>query len=172
MTIQLRQWRVGLILLGLLAVEPVHAQDIHVGFVKTDRIFKEAAAAKVAQTKLTQEFSTREKDILDREAAFKSAVDKFQIEAPTLPESQRIASQRRLADRNRELQLLRRNFQDDLNARKNDELHHLLESANKIIKKIAETEKYDIIFQDAVYVNPKYDMTDNVLKALNAQADK
>ncbi len=37
-----------------------------------------------------------------------------------------------------------------------------------MIRQIAESEKYDIVFQDAVYVNPRIDMTEKVLKQLNA----
>lgn len=172
MTIFLRLCCTGTVLLGFLAATPLQAQEIHIGFVKTERILKEAASAKMAQAKLAQEFSKREKDIVDRGTALKSALDKFQVEAPTLPESQRIARQKQLTDQDRELLLMRRNFQEDLNARKNDELHQLLANADQVIKRLAETEKYDVIFQDAVYVNPKYDMTDKVLKALNARSDK
>lgn len=172
MNIYLRHCCIGSALLGLLAVAPLHAQEVHIGFVKTDRIFKEAVSAKAAQSKLTQEFSKREKEISDRSAEFKSAVDKFQVDAPTLADPDRLMRQRKLGEQDRDLQQLRRDFQDDLNARKNEELQQLLASANKVIKQLAEAGKYDFVFQDAVYVSPKYDMTDSVLKALNAQREK
>jgi outer membrane protein len=168
----IRQCWIGAVLLCLFAAVPLRAQEAHFGFVKTERIFREAASAKVAELRLKQEFSKRDKDIVDLGVAFKSDVEKFQLESPTLSEAQRAARQKQLADQDRALQLLRRNFQEDLRARKNDELQSLIASANKIIKQIAETEKFDFIFQDAVYVNPKYDMTDRVLKALDAQGDK
>ncbi len=159
-------------LLGALVAIPLQAQEIHIGYVKTERIFKEAASAKAAESRLTQEFSKRDKDMVARGIAFKSDVDKFQMESSTLPETQRLARQKELADEDRALQLLRRNFQEDLKARKNDEMQQLIASANKIIKQMAEAGKYDFIFQDAVYVNPKYDITDKVIKALNAQGGK
>ena len=169
MTMFLRLCCTSAVLLGFLAATPLQAQEIHVGFVKTAIVLKEAAGAKAAQAKLTQEFSQREKDIVDRGTALKSAVDKFQVDAPTLPESQRNARQKQLSDQDRELLLMRRNFQEDLNARKKEELHLLLAKVDKVIKQLAETEKYDVIFQEAVYVNPKYDMTEKVLKALDDQ---
>ena len=166
----LRRCCAGLFCTGLLV--GAQAQEFRLGFVKTDRIFKEAATAKVAQTKLEQEFSKREKDIATQDALFKATASKLQVEAPTLSESQRVARQKLLADQDRELQRQRRSFQEDLAARKNEELQQLLTSANKIIKQVAEAEKYDLVLQDAVYVNPKYDITNKILKIMNAQSEK
>jgi outer membrane protein len=87
-----------------------------------------------------------------------------------LPETQRQARQKQLLEQDRDFQRKRREFQEDLNARKNEELQLVIQRANKVIQEIAVAEKYDFVFQDAVYVNPKHDMTDKVIKALNAPA--
>ena len=160
-----RQLLVGL--LGLLAFA-VQAQDFRVGFVNTDRIFREANTAKAAQAKLEQEFSRREKELNDVGTNLKSLSDKFEREAPTLSEAQRTQRQKQLVDQDREFQRKRREFQEDLNARKNEELQQVLERANKVVKQVAEAEKYDVVLQEAVYINPKHDITDKVIKALNA----
>jgi outer membrane protein len=156
-------------LLGAMAFA-AHAQEFKAGFVNTDRLFREASAAKAAQAKLEQEFSKREKDLMDQGNSLKAASEKFEREAPTMAESQRTTRQRQLVDQDRDFQRKRREFQEDLNARKNEELAQVLERANKVVKQVAEQEKYDVILQEAVYINPKYDITDKVLKALNAAA--
>ena len=112
--------------------------------------------------------AAREKELVDLGASIKSLADKLERDAPTLSESQRNTRQRQLVDQDREFQRKRREFQEDLNARKNEELQLVLERANKVVKQVAETEKYDLILQDAVYINPKHDITDKVIKALNA----
>jgi outer membrane protein len=160
-----RQWL--LVLLGLLAFA-AQAQDFRVGFVNTDRIFREANTAKAAQVKLEQEFSRREKELTDIGNNLKTLSDKFEREAPTLSEAQRSQRQKQLVDQDREFQRKRREFQEDLNARKNEELQQVLERANKVVKQVAEAEKYDVVLQEAVYINPKHDITDKVIKALNA----
>ena len=147
---------------------PAQADDFRVGFVNTDRIFREANTAKAAQAKLEQEFSKREKDLNDMGSALKSASDKFEREAPTLSESQRTQRQKGLIDMDRDFQRKRREFQEDLNARKNEELQQVLERANRVVKQVAEQEHYDVILQEAVYINPKLDITDKVIRALNA----
>ena len=144
------------------------AQDFKMGFVNTERIFREAASAKQAQAKLEQEFSRREKELVDAGNALKAASEKLEREAPTLSESQRNARQKQLVEQDRDFQRKRREFQEDLNARKNEEQQVVVERANRAVKQVAESEKYDVIFQEAVYINPKHDITDKVIKALNA----
>ena len=162
-----RPWLV--FLLGALALGPrAWAEDFRVGFVNTDRIFREANTAKAAQAKLEQEFSKREKELNDLNASLKAASERLEREAPTLPESQRAQRQKALIDQDREFQRKRREFQEDLNARKNEELQQVLDRANRVVKQVAEQEKYDLILQEAVYINPKHDITDKVIKALNA----
>jgi outer membrane protein len=153
--------------LGALALA-AQAQDFRVGFVNTDRIFREANTAKAAQAKLEQEFSRREKELNDLGNALKAASDKFEREAPTLSEAQRQQRQKQLIDQDREFQRKRREFQEDLNARKNEELQQVLDRANRVVKQVAEQEKYDLILQEAVYINPKHDITEKVIRALNA----
>src|SRR5262245_32849847 len=125
---------------GLLA--QAQAEDFRVGFVNTYRIFREANTAKASQAKLEQEFSRREKELNDLGAALKAGSERFEREAPTLSESQRAQRQRQLVDQDREFQRKRREFQEDLNARKNEELQQVLERANRVVKQVAEQEKY------------------------------
>ncbi len=158
----------GLLLAGVMLSPLAQAQEFRIGFVNTDRIFKEASSAKAAQVKLEQEFSKREKDLQELGVTLKTSADKLEREAPTLSESQRATRQKQLVDLDRDFQRKRREFQEDLNARKNEELQQVLERANKVVKTVAEAEKYDLVLQEAVYVNPKHDITDKVIKALNS----
>ena len=144
------------------------AQEFKVGIVNLDRIFREANTSKAAQAKLEQEFSKREKDIADLGVQIKAQSEKLEREAPTLSESQRNTRQRKLVEQDREFQRKRREFQEDLNSRKNEELQLVIERANRVVRSLAEAEKFDLILQEAVYVNSKHDITDKVIKALNA----
>jgi len=156
------------LLVAVALAARAQAQDFRVGFVNTDRIFREANSAKAAQVKLEQEFAKREKDLNDLGNSLKTASDKFEREAPALSEQQRGQRQKSLIDQDREFQRKRREFQEDLNARKNEELQQVLDRANRVVRQVAEQEKYDLILQEAVYINPKHDITDKVIKALNA----
>lgn len=155
-------------LLTAVAAPPAQAQEFKVGFVNTDRVLREANTAKAAQVRLEQEFSRREKEVIELGNALKSATDKFEREAPTMAESQRNQRQRQLLDQDRDFQRKRREFQEDLGIRKNEELSLLADRANRAVKQVADTEKYDLVLQDVAYINPKHDITDKVIKALNA----
>jgi outer membrane protein len=150
----------------------VQAQELKIGYVNSDRVLREAVPAKAAQAKLEAEFSKREKDLTDIGTRLKAAGDKLDKEAPTLSEAERGRRQRDLIDQDREFQRKRREFQEDLSQRKNEELASVVDRANRVIKQIFETEKYDLVIQEAVFAGPKVDITEKVIKALNAQPGK
>ena len=143
------------------------AQEFRIGFISTDRIFREANTAKAAQTKLEQEFSRREKELMDLGNTLKTNSEKLERDAPTLSETQRVARQRQLSEQDRDFHRKRREFQEDLNARKNEEFQLVLERANRVVRQVAEAEKYDLVLQEAVYIHPKHDITEKVIKAIN-----
>jgi len=146
------------------------AQESKIGYVNTQRITSESGPAKTATAKLEQEFSKRQKELSDAGASLKSFSDKFERDAPTMTESQRVSKQKEFAEMNRDFQRKQREFQEDLNGRRNEELQQVLDKANKAVKVVAEAEKYDLIIQEVVYNNGKHDITDKVLKILNAGA--
>ncbi len=153
-----------------LSVPTLRAQELKIGYVSSDRVLRDAAPAKAAQAKLETEFGKRNKDIDESAARLKAATEKLDKDAPTLAESERNRRQRDLVELERDITRKRREFQEDPHQRKNEELAAGVERANKVIKQIAEQEKYDLIVQDAVHWSARVDITDKVIKALNAQA--
>jgi outer membrane protein len=150
----------------------VQAQELKIGYVNSDRVLRDAAPAKAAQAKLEAEFGKRDRELNDQAVRLKAAADKLEKDAPTLPEAERNRRQRELVDQDREIQRKRREFQEDLQQRKNEELASVVERANKVIKQIFDSEKYDLILQEAVFAGPRVDITEKVIKALNAQGSK
>jgi outer membrane protein len=150
------------------AAAPAAAQELKIGYVSSDRILREANPAKAASAKIEAEFNKRKKELDDMGSRVKAAEDKFEKDAPTLSETQRGQRQREVVEQGRDLQRKRREFQEDLNQRQNEELASVVERANKVIKQIAEQEKYDLIVQDAVHWSPRVDITKKVIDVLNA----
>lgn len=146
------------------------AQETRIAYVNTQRITSESAPAKAATAKLEQEFSKRQKELTDLQANVKSMGEKFERDAPTLSESQRVSRQKEIGEQGRDFQRKQREFQEDLNARRNEELQMVLDKANKAVRQVADSEKYDFVVQEVVYSNGKHDITDKVLKLLNAGA--
>jgi len=161
-------WASGLLCMAL--VSGAYAQETRIAFINSQRITSESGPAKAATAKLETEFSKRQKELTDLQATLKSFSEKFERDAPTMTESQRAAKQKEFVEQNRDFQRKKREFDEDLNGRRNEELQQVYEKATKAIKQLAETEKYDLVVQEAVFFNPKIDITDKVIKILNAGA--
>ncbi|HMV17955.1 MAG TPA: OmpH family outer membrane protein [Zoogloea sp.] len=142
------------------------AAEVKVGFVNSDRIMKEAVPAKKAQQKLEKEFEKRDQDLQRMAKQLQGMQEGLEKNGVTMAEGEHRAKEREFNDLNRDFQRKQREFREDLNQRRNEELAGVLERANKTIKAIAEAEKFDIIFQEAVYASPRIDITDKVIKAL------
>jgi outer membrane protein len=158
----------GLALLAFSAVAP--AQELKFGYVNSERVLREAIPAKAAQDKLQAEFGKRERELADQAAKLKAAADKLDKEAPTLAESERTRRQRELVEQDRDLQRKRREFQEDLTQRRNEELSSVVERANRVIKQIFDSEKFDLILQEVIFASNRVDITEKVIKVLNAPA--
>ena len=156
--------------LALAAAAPaLQAQEaLKIGYVNSDRVLRDANAAKAAEAKLEAEFGKRGRDLNDAANQLKAAAAKLDKDAPTLSEAERVRRQRDLVEQDSVLQRKQREFREDLQQRKNEELSGVVERANRVIKQIYETEKYDLIVQDAVFASARVDITDKVIKALNS----
>lgn len=154
------------ILAMLLGVGLAQAADFKVGIVDTERVLRESAPALKAEKKIEKEFSGRDQDIKKLVKQAKELQSMLEKEGGTLSDADHRNKERELTAMNANLQRMQREFREDLNLRKNEELAIVLELANKAIQSIAESEKYDLILQEAVYRNPKIDITDKVIKHL------
>lgn len=152
-----------------LAFSSVQAQELRVGAVNVDRLMRDSEPAKVATAKLQQEFSKRDRDLKADGAEFQAAAQKFERDAPTLSEAQRLATQRQLAEQERDLQRRQRALQEDLGLRRNEETQNLIERINRSIQQVATAENYDLIVQEAAYINPRLDITDAVMKRMSVK---
>jgi len=142
------------------------AAEMKIGFVNTERVFREAAPAMKAQKKLEKEFAAREQELQKMSKQAKELQAHLEREGVTISESDRRNKERDLANLNRDFQRAQREFREDLNLRRNEELGAVHDRARKTIMEIAEKEKFDLVLEEAVYFSPRIDITDRVLKAL------
>jgi outer membrane protein len=155
------------IALGILSLATsASGQELKIGFVNTDRVFKEAAPALRSQKKLQEEFAPRDQEIKAVNAQATEVKAKLEKDGLTMAESEQRALESELARLSREIQRLQREFREELNLRKQEELKVILRIANEEIVKIAAEENYDLILQEAVYRSDRLDITDKVIKAL------
>ena len=144
--------------------------DGKIGFVNLDRILRDAAPAVRAQKKLEAEFQKREQELARTAESLKRMQEAIEKNAVTMSESERAKREREFQETNREFQRKQRELREDFNQRRNEELSGILERANRAVRTIAEAEKFDIIFQEAVYASARIDITDKVIRALDDSA--
>jgi outer membrane protein len=142
-------------------------EAVKIGFVNTERILRDAVPAKSAQQKLEQEFSKREKELQEMSTRMRALGERLDRDAAVMSESDRQRRQREFAEVEKDYQRKQREFREDLNQRRNEELSQVIDKANRVIKQIAEQEKYDMILQEAVFASPRVDITEKVLRALS-----
>ena len=153
--------------LALPAAAQTAAPGGKFGFVHTERILRDSIPAQRAQKKIEAEFQKRDRELAGIAADLKKMQDEIEKNALTMSENQRRAKERDFGELNREFQRKQREFREDLNQRRNEELREVVELANRVIRQIAEQEKFDIIFQEMpAYVSPRIDITDKVIKQL------
>ena len=157
----------SLVAAALLGLSQAAIAETKIGFVNSDRVMREAAPAVRAQQRLEKEFEKRDQELQRIARDLQSMQEDLERNGPTMADGDRRNKERALNELNRDFQRKQREFREDLNQRRNEELASVLERANKTIRQIAEAEKYDIIFQEAVYASPRIDITDKVIKALS-----
>ena len=153
----------------LAPAAPALAQS-KIGFVNTERILRDSAPAQRAQKKLEAEFAKRSQDLQKLEERLRHMRESLDKNGMTLSDAERREKVQEFSDLSRDLQRRKREFSEDLNQRKNEELASVIDQANRVIRQIAQKENYDIIFQDAVYASPRIDITDKVIQELASKS--
>jgi outer membrane protein len=163
--------KIATLLVAVMAMLPASyasaLEPLKVGYVNTQRIFRDAPTAVKAAKKIEAEFSKRDQDLQALAKQVQTLQESLEKNAVTMPDTERRAKEKDLNEQSREFQRRQREFREDLNLRQNEENAAIIEKANKAIKQLAETEKYDLIVQDVVWVSPKLDVTDKIIKALS-----
>ena len=158
--------RFAALLFVFAAAVAAEAADVKIGFVDVERIRRESAPAERASKQLEKEFAPRAQDLQRREGEIKTVQGQLEKDAMTMAESERRGREQELSRMTVDFQRLQREYREDLNLRRNQELATLFERADRVIKQIADAEKFDLILQEAVFRSPRIDITDRVLKAL------
>jgi outer membrane protein len=157
---------VALMSIGLAVSAASAEAEMKIGFVNGQRLINESPQAVKAKKKLEKEFEKRDQELQKMAKQLQTMQENMEKNAPTMAESDRRNKEREFNDLNRDFQRKQREFREDLNLRQNEEMASIYENINKIIKKVAENEKFDLIVQEAVYFSPKIDITEKVIKSL------
>ncbi|HEX8981027.1 MAG TPA: OmpH family outer membrane protein [Parasulfuritortus sp.] len=155
------------VLFGLIVVSPLASADMKIGYINTERLFKESPMAIKAQKHLEQEFSKREQDLQKMIKQARDMQSYLEKEGMTLSDNDRSRKERDLSNLTLQIQQAQREYREDLNQRKQEEFADINQRARTVINDIATKEKFDLILENVVYSSPRIDITDRVLKAMD-----
>lgn len=158
------------VLVTLIVAALPAVADIRIGVINTERVMRESEPAKKASTKLEKEFKKRSLELDKIRQQAQTMQDDMEKNGASMTEAARAAKGREVADLSRELQRKQREYNEDLNARRNEELQSIVERTNVVIRSMAEKENFDLVVQEAVYASPRVDITEKVIKALSEPA--
>ncbi len=134
------------------------------------RLMQESPQAKAVQAALRNEFSNRQRDLQTAQQALKTKEAQLERDGPTMTAEQRAEAQRQLQSGNRQLSEKVNEYQDDFNARQNEELSKLQKVLVEQVQNYARAQKFDLVLAEGViFTNPSMDITQPVLAALEAR---
>jgi outer membrane protein len=156
---------------GALAALPAWAET-KIGVVDGARLLQESPQGKALAEALQAEFSPRERTLQAQGQAVKAKQEKLQKDGATMTEDQRARAEKDLRDGAREFERSRGELQDDITARRNEELSRLQRTLGEEVRSYAKAQSFDLILSaDAtVFFTQAMDVTPAVLAALQARA--
>ena len=146
----------------------VNAEEVKIGYINIERIFREAPAAIRGGKKLNQDFETRKQELQRMADDIKSQQSALSEKGKSLPDSERRVKEADMAEASVRFQRRQKELQEEIKVRQNEETSALLQKANKAIVQIAESENLDIVLQEAIAVSGRVDITEKVIKKLTA----
>ena len=160
------------VLSALMVAQPARADDYKIGVLHVERILQQSASAKAAHDRIEQEFKGRDADISRKEQEVRDTAAQLEKPRATLSADARATLARTLETRTRDVQRLRQSFAEDLRTRQFEELDKLKERLDRVLTRYAKERNFDLILQDALFVGRAVDITDDIIKALEAPSGK
>jgi outer membrane protein len=156
---------------GVLAALPAWAEG-KMAVVDFQRLAQESPQGKAIMEAMRAEFSPRERTLQAQMQALKAKQDKLQKDAATMSEDQRIRAEKELRDGERDFERARGELQDDVTARRNEEMSRLQRTLVEEVRSYAKAQNYDLVVstEAVLFATPNYDITPAVLAALQAHA--
>lgn len=157
---------------GLVAVVPAWADSPKIGVVDPQRLLQESPQGKAMADAMRAEFSPRERTLQAQAQGLKAKQDKLQKDAATMTDEQRVRAEKELRDGERDFERARSEFQDDITARRNEEMSRLQRTLGEEVRNYAKAQNFDVVLsgEAVVYATSAYDITPAILTALQARA--
>jgi outer membrane protein len=148
------------------------AAESRIGVVIVNRLLEESPQAIAAQKKLRNEFSARDKKLIDQQKDMKSKEDRLKRDASVMSEAERTKLDKEIREIRRELRRSIDELREERTIRTNQELGKLQKVVNQAIKDVGKADGYDVILYEGVaYASKNADLTEKILARLKEMND-
>lgn len=144
------------------------AAEVKIAAIRSGELIMQSPQFKSGQDKMKVQFDKRQKDLENDAKKFQEDVKKFQKEADLLSPSDRAKQEKDLSSRQVDLNYKQRQLQEDVQNTDRQLTQDMQAKIKDVIAAVAKEKGYDLIVQDPVFVTPAVDITDAVLKKLQA----
>lgn len=151
----------------LLAAGAATAADLKIGVVNMERILRESKTAIEASDRLNAEGQRRQEEIERISRRFKARLERFEKDAPSMTESERVQERRSLAEMERDVTRRSREAREEFNQRRNEEVLLLQNRAGRVVQELAKKEQFDLVLYEFFYASDRVDLTSRVIEALD-----
>ncbi len=132
-----------------------------------ERILRESKTAIEASDRLNAEGQRRQEEIEGISRRFKARLERFEKDAPSMTESERVQERRSLAEMERDVTRRSREAREEFNQRRNEEVLLLQNRAGRVVQELAKKEQFDLVLYEFFYASDRVDLTSRVIEALD-----
>lgn len=159
----------------LIAATASLAAESKLGYIDMQRALNSSEAGKEAKEQLATKVKKYQDEINVKQEELKKLKDELEKQGMLLSESARSAKEKEYQNKLKDFQRFTKDAQDELQGKDEEFTRKILESMEKIIQDYGKKNGFTFIFvknESMLFVDEKVDVTDEVLKLLNANRKK
>ncbi len=145
------------------------ADGTKIGVVDLQKIMQTSSQMKIIQEKLEKEFKPRRDKLVAMEDGLKKNMEKFKRDTAIMSQTQRKELEKQIVGTQQQFEREGQQYQQELSTAHNEAMEEFYNKIRAAIAKVAESEKYDLVFQKdaAPFSVEKLDVTAKVMQEIN-----
>ena len=164
--------RLGSVVIALMMVVGsvnAFADGTKIGVVDLQKIMQTSTQMKAIQEKLEKEFKPRRDKLVAMEDGLKKDMETFKRDTTVMNQTQRKDLEKKIVGTQQQFEREGQQYQQELSTAQNEAMEEFYSKIRAAIAKVAESEKYDLVFQKdaAPFSVEKLDVTAKVMQEIN-----
>lgn len=164
------------LLLTVLTCGMSYGADIKIGYLDMQRTLNTSEAGMNAKAQLQDRLKKYQEQVNVKQDELQKLKNDLEKQGITLTETARAAKEKDYQQKLKDFQRFTKDAEEDLQTRDSEFTRKILENLEKIVQEYGKKNGYAMIFDarsaGLLYADTKVDLTDEILKVLNAEQHK